>query len=68
MSEDLTTAYLVGYHKRDDEVAQLQSDVTKYKARLQVIRSCFRETDWANLVGYDRPDVRDWFDQDGVPL
>ena len=35
-------------------------------ARLQIIRDMMRETDWLHMVS-DRPEMEDWFDEDGVP-
>ena len=47
LKDDLTTAYMAGFHKRDDEVAALTARVADYENRLTAVIS---------------PDMKDWHD------
>ena len=49
--------------KRDlAEIERLRADLSKWKARAQVMRDAWRQTDWAQWISYDHPEARDWFD------
>ena len=44
------------------EIERLRADLSKWKARAQVLRDAWRQTDWAQWISYDHPEARDWFD------
>ena len=53
--EDLTTAYMTGYHKRDDEVAALKAEIERLrhavKPREQI---CATQTVRRNFLGFQQ--------------
>ena len=51
---------------RDREMRRLENLLTQRTAKLQVMREVMREVDWYHAVS-DKPEMRYWFDEDGVP-
>ena len=49
-----------------EEVLRLRKCCTQRGARMQIMRELFREIDWHHAC-QDRPEMREWFDEDGVP-
>jgi len=65
--DDLTAAYMAGYHKRDDEIAELRKKAGQRGARMQIMREFLhRSPAWSAMI-HQRPQAADWFDSDGVP-
>lgn len=48
------------------ELEELRKCCVQRGARLQILRELFRDIDWHHAC-YDRPEMRDWFDERGVP-
>jgi hypothetical protein len=48
------------------EMDLLRKCCSQRGARMQVLRDCFPETLWERAC-IERPEMRTWFDRDGVP-
>ena len=53
-------------HEQEAELSRLRRCCVQRGARLQILRELIRETDWLLMIE-DRPEMADWFDEDGVP-
>jgi len=49
-----------------NKVAALKRCCVNNTAKLQILRDSFREIDWEHAC-CERPEMREWFDKDGVP-
>ena len=49
-----------------DLLSEIGSRYCQRGARMQILREQFREVDWHHAC-MDRPEMRDWFNDDGVP-
>ena len=51
--------------EQQDELDRLRRCCVQRGARLKIMRDMMREVDWLHMVS-DRPEMADWFDNDGV--
>jgi hypothetical protein len=49
-----------------EQMRELQKCCTQRGARLQILRAAMLEEDWERACVV-RPEMKDWFDADGVP-
>ena len=52
--------------ERQTEVDRLRQCCVQRSARLQILYAMIENADWCRMLD-ERPEMADWFDEDGVP-